>query len=265
MGRIEGKNLTYRYEDGFTALDDLDFTIEDGEFICVVGHSGCGKTTLLRLISGLALASSGELTIDGTPIVGPGLDRAVVFQQYSLFAWKTALKNVEFGLAQAHPEYSKEQIREVSKKALESVGMGHAMDFYPYQLSGGMKQRVAIARAFVLDSGTLLLDEPFGALDQYRRSQLQKMLLELWASGEHRKTVIFVTHDIDEAILLADRIFFMRPGRIERVIDVDFDRPRDAEELASDPHYGELRRELLRLFSLDVDALEMDREVSHGV
>ena len=236
----------YNYPDGFTALDDLNFTIEDGEFICVVGHSGCGKTTLLRLISGLALASSGELTITRTPIEGPGLDRAVVFQQYSLFAWKTALKNVEFGLEQAHPEYSKEQIREISIKALESVGMGHAMDLYPYQLSGGMKQRVAIARAFVLDSGTLLLD-------QHRRSQLQQMLLELWASGKHRKTVIFVTHDIDEAILLADRIFFMRPGEIVRDIHIDFDRPRNAEELAGNPRFGELRGELLRLFSLDVD------------
>jgi len=256
VGRIEAKHLVYRYEDGFTALDDLNFTIEDGEFICVVGHSGCGKTTLLRLISGLTLATEGELTIDGKPIEGPGLDRAVVFQQYSLFAWKTALANVEFGLEQAHPEYTKEQIRETSVKVLESVGMGHAMDFYPYQLSGGMKQRVAIARAFILDSGTLLLDEPFGALDQYRRSQLQQMLLELWGSGEHRKTVVFVTHDIDEAILLADRIFFMRPREIVRVIDIDFDRPRNAEELAADPRFGELRKELLQLFSLDMEEVE---------
>lgn len=256
VGKIEAKHLTYSYDDGFTALHDLNFTIEEGEFVCVVGHSGCGKTTLLRLISGLVLPSSGELDNGGKPIEGPGLDRAVVFQQYSLFPWKTAIKNVEFGLEQAHPEYSKEQVRERSMHALEAVGMGSAADLFPYQLSGGMMQRVAIARAFVLDSSTLLLDEPFGALDQHRRSQLQQTLLKLWEQGETRKTIVFVTHDIDEAILLADRIFFMRPGEITRVVDIDLDRPRDAETLAANPRFGELRRELIQLFSLDADQEE---------
>ena len=253
MGRIEASHLTFAYEDGFTALRDLNFTIEDGQFVCVVGHSGCGKTTLLRLVSGLARATSGELSIDGRPIEGPGLDRAVVFQQYSLFPWKTALKNVAYGIAQAHPGLGRDETLARARQALSDVGMLHAADYFPYQLSGGMKQRVAIARALALDSDTLLLDEPFGALDQHRRSQLQKMLLELWESGERRKTVIFVTHDIDEAILLSDRIFFMRPGEITREIEVDLDRVRDAASLAENPRFGELRRELIELFALDVD------------
>ena len=253
MGRIEAKDLSYDYADGFTALHNLNFCIEDGEFVCVVGHSGCGKTTLLRLISGLSPITSGELTLNGKPIEGPGLDRAVVFQQYSLFPWKTATKNVEYGIRQARPELSKSEARQSAALALKNVGMGHAADLYPYQLSGGMQQRVAIARALALDSDILLLDEPFGALDQHRRSQLQEMLLELWDSGEHRKTVVFVTHDIDEAILLADRIFFMRPGEITKVIDVDLPRNRDAASLAESPRFGELRRELLELFSLDAD------------
>lgn len=253
MGTIEARHLEFRYEDGFTALSDINFRIEDGEFVCVVGHSGCGKSTLLRLISGLSLATSGELTINGAPIEGPGLDRAVVFQQYSLFPWKTSLKNVEYGIQQAHPEMSKTEQLELAKKVLSDVGMLHAADLFPYQLSGGMKQRVAIARALALDSDTLLLDEPFGALDQHRRSQLQQMLLGLWEHSEKRKTVVFVTHDIDEAILLADRIFFMRPGAIERTIDVDLDRNRNEAELAQNPRFGELRAELLELFALDLD------------
>lgn len=253
MGRIEAKNLTFKYADGFTAIDGLNFCIEDGEFVCIVGHSGCGKTTLLRLVSGLSHATSGELTLDGKPIEGPGLDRAVVFQQYTLFPWKTAIRNVEYAIRQAFPNLDKAEVRKRAEQALDDVGMLHAADYFPYQLSGGMKQRVAIARALALDSDTLLLDEPFGALDQHRRSQLQQMLLNLWESGSKRKTVIFVTHDIDEAILLADRIFFMRPGEITRQITVNLDRNRDPASLAENPRFGELRRELIELFALDVD------------
>ena len=251
MGRIEAKHLTYTYPDGFVALDDLNFCIEDGEFVCIVGHSGCGKSTLLRLISGLALPTSGELTLDGVPITGPGLDRAVVFQQYSLFPWKTALRNVSYGLHQAKPDLSKPEVRERSLEMLERVGMKDAANLFPFQLSGGMKQRVAIARAFILDSDTLLLDEPFGALDQHRRMQLQKMLLDLWERGEKRKTVIFVTHDIDEAILLADRILFMEPGKIVKTFTIDFNAERDSAELAKDPRCTEVRKELLELFAAD--------------
>lgn len=258
MGKIEAKNLSFEYTDGFAAIKNVDFCIEDGEFVCVVGHSGCGKSTLLRLISGLSLATSGELLFNGQQIEGPGLDRAVVFQQYSLFPWKTAIKNVEFGIHQAHPDLSKEEVKRMAKEALDSVGMLEAADRFPFQLSGGMKQRVAIARALALNSDTLLLDEPFGALDQHRRSQLQTMLLDLWEHSEKRKTVIFVTHDIDEAILLADRIFFMRPGEIVRTIEVGLDRNRDAATLAQNPRFGELRRELLELFAMDVDEEDLD-------
>jgi NitT/TauT family transport system ATP-binding protein len=260
MGTIEAKNLTYEYDDGYVALRDLNFRIEDGEFVCVVGHSGCGKSTLLRLISGLSLITSGELLFNGKQIEGPGLDRAVVFQQYSLFPWKTALKNVTYGIHKASPDMSRDEVLKKAEEALASVGMTHAKDRYPFQLSGGMKQRVAIARALALNSDTLLLDEPFGALDQHRRSQLQTLLLDLWQSGENRKTVVFVTHDIDEAILLADRIFFMRPGNIERILDVDLGRNRDAASLAENPRFGELRRELLELFALDLEEEEIINE-----
>lgn len=249
MGRIEAKGLTFRYPDGFLALDNLNMCIEDGEFACIVGHSGCGKSTLLRLISGLDMATSGELTLDGRPIEGPGLDRAVVFQQYSLFPWKTAVKNVEYGLHQADPSLSAEELRRRSMNMLEKVGMQEAANLFPYQLSGGMKQRVAIARAFILDSDTLLLDEPFGALDQHRRMQLQKMLLALWKSGAKRKTVVFVTHDIDEAILLADKIFFMQPGKVVKTFNIDRDEDRTSMQNVDDPHSNEIRKELLELFA----------------
>ena len=251
MAQIEAENLTYSYPDGFVALDDLNFRIDDGEFVCIVGHSGCGKSTLLRLISGLALPTSGELTIDGSPITGPGLDRAVVFQQYSLFSWKTAAKNVEYGLHQVDPVLTKTELAERSLEMLSRVGMADAANLYPFQLSGGMKQRVAIARAFILDSDTLLLDEPFGALDQHRRMQLQKMLLDLWESGEKRKTVVFVTHDIDEAILLADRIFFMQPGRIVKTFTIDFNRDRTSAALTADSRSTQIRKELLELFAAE--------------
>lgn len=260
MGRIEAKDLTYRYPDGFLALDGLNFRIEEGEFVCIVGHSGCGKSTLLRLISGLDEVTSGELTLDGAPIEGPGLDRAVVFQQYSLFPWKTAVKNVEYGLHQAMPELSATELHERSMDMLEKVGMQDAADLFPYQLSGGMKQRVAIARAFILNSDTLLLDEPFGALDQHRRMQLQRMLLSLWENGDKRKTVVFVTHDIDEAILLADKIFFMQPGRIVKTFDMDRSENRTSEQLVDGSRSSEVRRELLELFAVARIEEELDED-----
>lgn len=259
MGKIEAKGLSYSYSDGFMALKDLNFTIEAGEFVCVVGHSGCGKSTLLRLISGLVDPSAGELLIDGRSVQGSGLDRAVVFQQYSLFPWLTAQKNVALGIRQAFPGLPKKQADKRAYDLLMKVGIERAANLYPYQLSGGMKQRVAIARAFGLDSDTLLLDEPFGALDQKRRADLQRLLLDMWQSGESRKTVVFVTHDIDEAILLADRIFYMRPGCIATEIDLRREMS-DCERFdrcsVQNESYERVKLQLDALFALDTTAGE---------
>ena len=207
MGRIEAKDLSYDYADGFTALHNLNFCIEDGEFVCVVGHSGCGKTTLLRLISGLSPITSGELTLNGKLIEGPGLDRAVVFQQYSLFPWKTAIKNVEYGIRQAHPELSKSEARQSAALALKNVGMGHAADLYPYQLSGGMKQRVGIAMGMTAQPKLLLADEPTSALDVTIQAQVVHEMKEL--RDRYGTTIILVTHNMGVASYLSDKIGVM--------------------------------------------------------
>lgn len=251
MGRIEVSHLNVTYRQGgnsFKALRDVSFAIEDGEFVCIVGHSGCGKSTLLRVLSGLMPADEGSVLIDGQKVTGPGTDRTVVFQQYSLFPWMSARKNITFGLEQVHRDWSREERERVADSYLEKVGMSEAADKLPYQLSGGMRQRVAIARALAMDTDILLLDEPFGALDTKTRTSLQELLSELWRSGERKKTIVFVTHDIDEAILLADRILFMEPGCIEASIDVPFGRPRHKQELMASDEFYELRKRLVDWF-----------------
>nr|WP_281421144.1 ABC transporter ATP-binding protein [Gordonibacter massiliensis (ex Traore et al. 2017)] len=238
-------------------MRDVTLEVPDGQFLCVIGHSGSGKTTLLRLIAGLSRPTAGVLRIDGAPVEGPGLDRAVVFQNYALFPWMSALRNVEFGVEQANKELrrglSKAQVAGVAREYLDRVGMGVAADKYPYQLSGGMRQRVAIARALAMDAEILLFDEPFGALDVKTRCSLQKLVDSLWRSGERRKTVVFVTHDINEAILLADRVVFMRRGEIVADRAVDVPRTRSSTIFASDPCAMALKDELTELFYLDGD------------
>lgn len=251
MGKIEASHMTVTYEQEnsvFTALKDIEFTIQDGEFVCIVGHSGCGKSTLLRVLSGLMTPDSGTVLIDGVPVDGPGTDRTVVFQQYSLFPWMTARKNILFGLQQIYSDKTKPELLQKADEYLKKVGMSEAADKYPYQLSGGMRQRVAIARALAMDTEILLLDEPFGALDTKSRTSLQELLSELWQSGEKKKTIVFVTHDIDEAILLADRIIFMKPGEIVDSITVPFERPRQKQLLADSSNFCGLRKSLVDLF-----------------
>lgn len=251
MGKIQATNLTVTYKHNneiFTALDNVNFTVEDGEFVCIVGHSGCGKSTLLRVLSGLMTPDSGDVTIDGKTVEGPGTDRTVVFQQYSLFPWLTAKKNIVFGLEQTFPGRHKTDLEKIADEYLVKVGMKDAANKYPFQLSGGMRQRVAIARALAMDSEILLLDEPFGALDTKARSSLQELLAELWQSGEKQKTIVFVTHDIDEAILLADRILFMKPGEIVGSVDVPFERPRIQHSMVNTENFCCLRKTLVDLF-----------------
>ncbi|WP_102373683.1 ABC transporter ATP-binding protein [Raoultibacter massiliensis] len=254
MGAIDIEDVCYAYpesETGEFALSDVSLAIASGEFICLIGHSGCGKSTLLSLLAGLSAPSRGFIAIDGAPIEGPSTSRAMVFQHYSLFPWMTAVNNVAFSIRRADRSVSKSDSLKRAHAYLEKVGMDGEAGKYPYQLSGGMQQRVAIARALSMESDILLLDEPFGALDAKNRAELQELLVELWSGVDRKKTVVFVTHDLTEAILLADRIVFMRPGRIEKTIPVDFPRPRDLSGLEHDCCYQALRSELLSLFYLD--------------
>ena len=247
MGMIELSNIHFSYTEhgqSFTALENIDFTVNDGEFICVIGRSGCGKTTLLRLLAGLQMPDRGKILIDGKPVTGPGLDRAIVFQNYTLFPWMTALKNVRFGICQAKKGIDRTDAQAMALKYLEMVGMKDCAEKYPARMSGGMQQRVAIARALAMDTDILLLDEPFGALDARNRKELQELLTKLWSSGGKKKTVIFVTHDINEAAVLSDRVIFMKPGRIAADIQNALPRPRDIKSES----FKDLRRQLFDLF-----------------
>ncbi|NPV62276.1 MAG: ABC transporter ATP-binding protein [Methanotrichaceae archaeon] len=227
MALLEIKNVGKLFQvDGqdMEALQDINLSIRDHEFVCFIGPSGCGKTTLLRIIAGLDDPSSGSVYLDGDLIMGPGPERGMVFQEYSLFPWRTVIDNIAFGLELKG--VNKKERLERSKQYLKMVGLERFSDRYPHELSGGMKQRVAIARALVNDPKALLMDEPFGALDAQTRNIMQSELLRIWE--EERSTVVFVTHSVDEAIYLADRIVIMsaRPGRIKDVISIDIPRPR---------------------------------------
>ena len=248
MPSIVFKDVDYAYVDAnetFEALESINLEIEDGEFLCLVGHSGCGKSTMLSLIAGLEHPTRGEVLIDGKPITGPGPDRSIVFQNYSLFPWQTAVKNVRFAIQQTNKGASKAEADAKARELLESVGVGEAADRYPFQLSGGMRQRVAIARALAIDAPTMLLDEPFGALDPMIRRRLQEMLLDLWR-GSCCKTAVFVTHDIDEALILADRIVFMEPKHILQTYALTTDRSHNVDDL--DAATKAIKDEVLELF-----------------
>jgi NitT/TauT family transport system ATP-binding protein len=229
----------------FTALEQINLDVRAGEFVAIVGPSGCGKSTLLDLLGGLTLPSSGRILIDGTPIKGPALDRGLVFQQYALFPWRTAIRNVEFGLEAKH--VPKGERMERARHFLAMVGLAGFEDRYPHELSGGMKQRVAIARSLAYDPGVLLMDEPFAALDAQTRETLQMELLRIWE--ESGKTIVFITHGIDEAIYLGQRVAVMtsRPGRIKQVIDVPFAARTQQDDLRATSEFARLRHEIWTL------------------
>lgn len=250
MTVLEVKGLTYRYGEGtnaVTALDDVTFRVEGGTILSVLGPSGCGKSTLLRLLAGLSVPTAGEILFDGVPVTGPAPNRSVVFQRGGLFPWMTALGNVAFALSKAHPELDRQMCRELAEDALNKVGLGSALHRWPSQLSGGMAQRVALARALFNGAELLLLDEPFSALDPKNRLELQNLLLSLWS--EAHQTVVFVTHDIDEAIFLGDRILFLEPGRIRMTSSVKFPRPRERESVLTSADCCALRKKFIALFS----------------
>jgi len=229
-------------------LKEINLAFAAGEFICLLGPSGCGKSTLLRLLAGLAKPTSGRILIDGKAIERPGLDRSVVFQDYSLFPWMTTGENIILVLKQAFPGKAKWEYAESAQSYLELVSLDGVYHKLPGQLSGGMRQRAAIARTLAANSPIMLMDEPFGALDAITRAKLQDMLLDLRAPGEQTaKTVVFVTHDVDEALLLADRIVVLgvNPGRIVEDVRVEISRPRLRRELYVRKEFMILRERLV--------------------
>jgi NitT/TauT family transport system ATP-binding protein len=233
--------------DGYlNVLGGVSFDVKQGEIVSLIGESGCGKTTLLRIVQGLIKLDSGSISVDGTPITKPGRDRGFVFQQASLLPWRTARQNIEFGLELMG--LPKAQRLERANALLELVGLGHAAHQYPHQLSGGMQQRVGLARALAIDPAILLMDEPFSALDAQTREVLQSELLRI--HGETGKTTLFVTHDLDEAIYLSDRIVVLaaKPGRVKKIITVPFAHPRpELPELRGDPVFQEIRADIWSL------------------
>src|SRR5437870_1368323 len=229
MGEVTLHDVSKRFTlrvDGVTqnvqALSRVSFTVRDGEIVSLIGPSGCGKTTALRIAMGLETASGGKVTVDGREVHGCGHDRGMVFQFAELLPWLTALQNVMFGLEMKGMRGA--ELRATATRYLELVGLSNSLNRRPHQLSGGMKQRVGIARALAIDPKVLLMDEPFGALDAQTREDLQGELLQIHARTG--KTILFVTHDLDEAVLLADRVIVMRHGRVEQTIAVPLGRPR---------------------------------------
>ncbi|NUP73415.1 MAG: ABC transporter ATP-binding protein [Sinomonas sp.] len=233
-----------------TALDNVTLDVRSGEFLTLVGPSGSGKTTLLDLLAGLTKPTSGKVLVNGQPVTGPGLDRAVVFQQYALFPWRTASQNVSIGLEGTG--LSKRERTEKASHYLALVGLGGFEDRYPHELSGGMKQRVAIARSLAYEPEILLMDEPFAALDAQTREQLQGELLKIWrATG---KTIVFITHGIEEAVYLGQRVAVLssRPGRLKAIVDINLPEYDDEADIRSHPAFVEYRHRVWGLLHDEV-------------
>ena len=244
---LQVQNLSKTYPGGTEPVfDQVNFDITKGEFVCIIGHSGCGKTTILNVLAGLEEASGGTVIMDNREVRGPSLERGVVFQSHALMPWLTVRENVAFAVKSKWPEWSSAKVKPHVEKYVEMVGLMHAIDKKPSQLSGGMKQRVGIARAFAIEPKMLLLDEPFGALDALTRGTIQEELLKICAAT--RQTVFMITHDVDEAILLADKILLMSNGPIARVAEVvrnTLPRNRERATLHHEPGFYELRNHLV--------------------
>ena len=239
---ISGVTQEFEKKDGkFLALDTVNLNVEQNEFICVVGPSGCGKTTLLNIIAGLCKPTTGTVKVRGELVTGPGKGKGVVFQQYALYPWLTVEKNVEFGMRMKG--VPKAERAEIAKKYIDLVGLSKFAKAYPKELSGGMKQRVAIARAYATAPEVLLMDEPFGALDAQTRAQLQENLLKTWE--QERKTCFFITHDVEEAVLLATKIIIMSagPGHITEIVPVTLPYPR-TQQIKLTPEFNELKNQI---------------------
>lgn len=249
MSKIDAKGVSKVYADGTRALHRVSLTVEDGEIVCLVGPSGCGKSTFLNLVAGFVSHTGGEIHVDGRPIVGPGPDRGVVFQEDALFPWLSAIKNVTFGLELRGVRHS--EAFELARHSLELVGLAGFEHHLPRALSGGMKQRVAIARVLVNDPAVMLMDEPFSALDTFTRTSLQKELLRIWQRS--KITLLFVTHNVEEAVLLGTKIVVMNRspegGTVIDEVVLDLPRPRDT----TGADFNEYKRRVLNALHMDVE------------
>ena len=263
--QLQGLGFSYA---GERTLHGIDLAIKTSEFVAVIGPSGCGKSTLLRLVSGLQLPTSGKVLVGGIPVTGPGLDRAMVFQDYSLFPWNSCTDNIVLALEQTRPELTRAERRQIAEEYLTMVGLAGSGGKLPGELSGGMRQRAAIARALAMNSPILLMDEPFGALDAITRARQQDILLDIWQSGGSlKKTVIFVTHDVDEALILADRVIVLgvAPGHVAADIAVELPRPRSRETSVKSGRFRDLRERLIHELDLAVSRqLAAAQEVQEG-
>ena len=263
---IECWHIDFSY-DSKTILQGIDLNIENGEFLCILGQSGCGKSTLLRLLAGLERPSAGEIRIDGEPVDGPDRHCSVVFQDYSLFPWMTTGANLTLALHAAYPDKSRKEVKALAESYLETVGLGGSFDQYPGALSGGMRQRAAIARAIAVPSGLLLMDEPFGALDPVNRGLLQELIRNLHRDTGKRRTVIFVTHDIDEALYLGTRlvVFSSSPGRIIADEGNRISRRYDRTALFRQPEIKALQQKIPAVYRSDMlERLAKRSEVRNG-
>ncbi len=248
MKSLSIRNLSKTYFDPYagkhvTAVQAVSLDVPEGEFVCVVGPSGCGKTTILNMIAGFIPLSGGEIVVDGRSVSGPGPDRGVVFQSHALFPWKTVLENVAFGpKMRGVPLADREAI---AREYLALAGLAHAADRYPNELSGGMQQRVGVARALANQPAVLLMDEPFASVDAQTRMTLQEELTRIWQ--ERRPTIIFITHDVPEAVFLANRVVVLSKGRVLKEIDIDLPRPRVWDALIEDERFKTLSAQVLQL------------------
>lgn len=244
MANVDIKDLSKHFG-SLSVFDDVNLHVDDNEFVSILGPSGCGKTTLLRIVAGIEQATAGAVVVDGAEVHKPRPDTTLVFQNFRLLPWRTVEDNVAYGLRLRGK--SKAEARELARPYITMVGLEGRERKYPYQLSGGMQQRVGLARALAIQPGTLLMDEPFGALDAQTRELMQDELLKIWTADT--KTVMFVTHSIDEAIVLSDRVIVMQanPGRIVEDIRIPFERPRNAAAIRTEPEFAKLRAEMWAL------------------
>jgi len=244
---LENVSKVFRTRQGglHKAIEAVTLDVAEGEFVSILGPSGCGKSTLLYIVGGFVGQSEGRVEVAGTPVTAPGPDRGPVFQEFALFPWKSVLQNVMYGMLEQGVKTAEAKSR--AQAMLRKVHLEKYADFYPRELSGGMRQRVAIARTLVYEPRILLMDEPFGALDAHTRIALQNELLEIWERD--RKTVLFVTHGVDEAVTLSDKVVVMSgtPGHVKAVVDIDLPRPRVREDLLRNPRYQEYIIELERM------------------
>lgn len=259
--KIENMEIAFNTPRGkFVAVRDINLEIAKGEIVSIIGHSGCGKSTILNAISGMTFPTKGNVSIDGKAVKGPGPDRGIVFQNYSLLPWLTVYENIFEAVDAAVRDKSREEKHEVVEKYLKMVGLWDHREKHPKQISGGMKQRTAIARAFAINPDVLLLDEPFGALDALTKGSLHIELLKMWNLTQRSKTIVMVTHDIEEAVFLSDRIVVMNNGpaaTIREIEEVHLPRPRNKKDIVNQEEYKTIRE---RLLSLLMDKVEIDEK-----